>query len=163
MCAEIVIDWKGGDKLEAVLEKLQKQAEEAGVLKVGFFADAQYGDGTQVAQIAADNEFGATVMHPDGKPITIPPRPFFRNAIADNSPEWGKQLAGLIVATDYNIGDALDGMGERIKGQIVQSIDDTTDPPNSPRTLAIKHGSHPLIDTNVMRTGVGYEVVTGEK
>jgi len=90
--------------------------------------------------------------------ITIPPRPYFRNMIAAKSPEWGEELGKLMVRFDYDASDALAQMGERIKGQLQDSIVALRDPPNAASTLRQKAGSNPLVDTGHMLASVDYEV-----
>lgn len=101
--------------------------------------------------------FTQTVVVPAHK-ITVPPRPFFRNTIAAKSPEWGSDLGKLMVRYDFDAAQALGQMGERIKGQIQQSIVDLKDPPNKASTLRQKAGTNPLVDTGHMLNSVDYEV-----
>lgn len=90
--------------------------------------------------------------------ITIPPRPFFRNAIKRHGKEWGKDIAKLLKASDFRVASVLGTMGARIAGQIQQSIHDLTSPPLAASTVRRKGFSKPLIDTGYMWNSVGYEV-----
>jgi hypothetical protein len=119
----------GGDKLKAALGDIAKNLSNGAKLSVGFLADATYPDGTSVAMVAAIQEFGSK---------TIPPRPFFRNMIAEKSPEWPHAVGDLLKDNDFNAKVALEQTGAGIKGQLQQSIVDTMDPPLSPVTLMLR-------------------------
>jgi hypothetical protein len=90
--------------------------------------------------------------------IIIPPRPFFRTMIKENAGSWGPDFAKLIKDRGYESETAMAIMGERIQGQLQQSIIQLTDPPNAPSTIAKKGFDKPLIDKGVMLRSVGYEV-----
>lgn len=105
--------------------------------------------GQPVAMIAAFNEFGT------GK---SPPRPFFRNMIAAKQAEWPKGIAVQLKETNYNVARTLDRTGMAIAGQLRQSIVDTNSPALSPRTIARKGFSKPLVDTGHMLQSVDHEV-----
>lgn len=94
--------------------------------------------------------------------ITIPPRPFFRTMIAENSASWAPDLAVLLREKSYDAATALRIMGERISSQLQQSILNWSEPPNAKSTIARKGFNKPLIDTAVMYRSVDYEVSTNE-
>lgn len=142
---------KGGFALERRLGEIAAKLGDSPTLSVGFLEGATYPDGTSVPMVAATQEFGAPARN-------IPPRPFFRNMIADKSPGWADSLAATLKATNYDPTAALNLMGEGIKGQLQQSILDLTSPPLSPRTIARKGFDKPLIDTSVMINSVDYVV-----
>lgn len=119
-------------------------------LKVGFLRGATYPDGTSVPMVAAANEFGNPANNQ-------PPRPFFRNAIADNESKWQESMASL-VASGGDSENSLSLLGEIIADDIRGSIRQFTSPPLSPVTVARKGFSKPLIDTSHMLNGVDYEV-----
>lgn len=144
---------KGGDKLKKKLDALVAGlASGNNTVKVGFLSKATYPDGKPVAMIAAIQDFGAPSRG-------IPPRPFFRNMIRDNSNAWPGIMANLLVTTSYDTDKTLNLMGEGIKGQLQQSIRDTNTPPLSPKTVQRKGFSKPLIDTGNMINSVDWEVV----
>lgn len=122
---------------------------EGNTLKVGFLNEATYPDGTNVATVALFNEFGTT---------NIPPRPFMRTTIAQKSPDWGAALKKCLAATDGDGPAALALMGEGIKGQLVETINLWSDPPNAPSTEAKKGFNAPLRDTTLMLRSIDYEV-----
>jgi len=119
-----------------------------GQVSVGFMAGATYPDGTPVAAVAFWNEYGASG----------PPRPFFRQMIAKESPSWAYKMAKLAKATDYNGPQVLGMMGEDIKGALQQSINEFATPALAPDTVKAKGFSKPLIDTGHMLNSVTYEV-----
>lgn len=124
----------GGDKLMAILEK--KAAEFARVnnpkaLEVGFLEDATYPDGTSVAMVAAIQEYGAPG-------VGIPPRPFFRKMVAKHKSEWGPALGRYVRKTKGDLPMALAYLGERIAGELRESIISIQDPPLSPVTVMLR-------------------------
>jgi hypothetical protein len=129
---------KGGDKLEAALREISRKVSKPGKLRVGFLEGATYPTGTSVAMVAAIQEFGAPKAN-------IPPRPYFRNMIAEKSDEWAPAIGHLLPQNDYDVPKVLALAGEGIKGQLQQSIVDTTEPPLSPVTLMLRKmfGNHP--------------------
>lgn len=143
---------KGGDALRRRLENIAKRLDGKQEVRVGFLEGATYPDGTPVATVAAANEFG----RPDkGQP----PRPFFRQMIEENSPNWGRQIGKLLKANGGDSAAALDAMGSVIKGQLQRSINQFTSPPLAPSTIAAKGFDKPLIETAHMLRSVDYEVV----
>lgn len=117
-------------------------------LEVGFFEVSKYENGVYVASVASFNEYGTA---------KIPPRPFFRNAIAKNSNKWNDILANEL-RNSVDVELAYNRVGEIAKGDIVESIMQTNTPPNSPLTIAKKRSSKPLVDTSFMRSSVNYKV-----
>ena len=153
----------GGDKLEAALAKIAKNLTKASSVEVGFLEGATYPDGTSVPLIAALNEFGVPSHNQ-------PPRPFFRNAIADNSEKWPKNIATALKRNDYDAAIALDLVGAEIESEIRDSIETLTSPPLAPSTIAAKSRGgitkisgvlgpeKPLIDTGHMWNSVDHKV-----
>lgn len=141
----------GGAKLEATLRKLSESVSNASTLRVGFLEGATEADGTPVASVAFWNEFGTS---------KIPPRPFFRNMIAAESPHWGDDTGKALKHYDFDAASALDAMGQKIAGELAQSIIDTNTPPLSPTTIKRKGFDKALVDTGTMlRTASkGYDV-----
>lgn len=122
-----------------------------------FKYDERTGDVGHRFVRANNANFVQSVTVPAHK-ITIPARSYFRNMIASKSPEWGADLGKLMVRYEYDAGDALAQMGERIKAQLQDSIVELRDPPNAASTLKKKAGSNPLVDTGHMLNSVDYEV-----
>lgn len=146
--------FSGGEALEKKLAELADRLGESKTLRVGFLEGATYPDGKSVAMIAAGNEFGDPAMN-------RPPRPFFRNMIADKSPQWGDDIGKIAVETNYDTSTLLPLMGERIKDQLQGSIREFYDPPLSPYTIKEKGFDKPLIRDGVMLNGVDYDIKDG--
>ena len=142
---------KGGTLLARRLGEIAQKLGSDPTLSVGFLEGATYPDGTSVAMVAAINEFGAPARNQ-------PPRPFFRNMIADKSSAWGRAIADLLDETDYDATRTLELVGMGIKGQLQQSIRDLTTPPLKPSTVRRKGFDKPLVDTSVMINSVDYIV-----
>ena len=168
---------KTGDIAQA-LKKYTGQKNK--IVRVGFIDGAKDSNGTPVAQVAFWNEYGTK---------TSPPRPFFRSAITQNKSEWARRLVKLTQI--YDMDKSLGLIGENIKGDIISSILETNDPPNSEVTALLKDrfpmnpqditkadvykairdvqngktgGNHrkPLVWTGDMVKRVSYEVVDDE-
>lgn len=141
---------RGGDKFRQRLAELAAQATTTKV-RVGIIEQANYDglDGESVAQVAFWNEYGTA---------TIPPRPFFRNTIAEHKDEWPKQAATLMEANGGDVRQTLELMGEGVKGQIVETIQDFREPPNATATVKQKGFDKPLIDTGTLWRSIDYEV-----
>ncbi|MDL0009652.1 hypothetical protein NVR49_24000, partial [Enterobacter roggenkampii] len=101
-------------------------------LKVGFLEDATYPDGTSMPMVAASNEFGNPASG-------SPPRPFFRNAIAEKSSEWSKKAETLMKFHDGDTELVLNLIGEIIKDDIQESIRTIQEPPLSPVTVLLRN------------------------
>ena len=138
--------------MDEVMDALDKAASsfENLQLKVGLLEGATYPDGTPVPMVAATNEFGNPANNQ-------PPRPFFRNAIANHESEWQEATAKLI-ENGGEVRDALSLLGEIIVDDIKESIRTLDSPPLSPVTIARKGFDKPLIDTSNMLNSVSYEV-----
>lgn len=188
----VEVEIEGGDKLNKYLRNLASRLGNGGEVAVGFFEGATYpaqqkkhdaagvkiqgrnagkrrarnlsathgvddeGDeqALHVAQVAFWQEFGTEKG--------IPPRPFFRNFIADQMPTWAQKLGMAARYTGYRPKQMLEILGADMKGHLVESINILQDPPLSDRTVKEKGFSKPLIDTAVMIRSVGWEVNTGE-
>lgn len=148
--AEVTIS--GGEKLERRLREISETVASGAELRVGFLSTATYPDGKYVASVAAWQEFGT------GR--GIPPRPFFRGMIKRNSALWPSEVGSLLTSHNYDATVTLSLMGERIAGQLRQSITELVSPPLAAATARRKGFSKPLVDTGHMLNSVDYEVTT---
>ena len=142
---------KGGAKMRAVLDRAEKaKSARKKQIKVGFFSDAEYPDGTKVAAVAAINEYGLG---------DNPERPFFRQSIAELEKGLPKELRGIIDPQTMTVSAAdADRIGSFAVSIIRGRIQDLKDPPNAASTVILKRGkSNPLVDTGEMRDAVGWE------
>lgn len=142
------------DSIENFLNNVASHLDSKQV-KVGFIDGATYLDGTQVAMVAASNEYG----RPENNQ---PPRPFFRNAIAEHESEWTDAIARGIRA-GYPVDQVLGVVGAQIQGDVQESITQLMIPPLAASTLATRKrkgnkSTKPLVDTKVMIGDVNYEV-----
>lgn len=90
--------------------------------------------------------------------VTIPSRPFMRNAIEKNRDRWGALLSTNLKKTGGDLDKALNLTAEKISSQIQDEIRDMMTPPNAQSTVRKKGRDKPLIDTGHMLNSVGYEV-----
>jgi hypothetical protein len=145
----VTIQIKGGDRLRRYMRDTARRMGSGAVLNVGILASAKYPNGLHVAQNAFWQEFGTKNM---------PARPFLRRTIDAHSGKWGENLGRIAVAQHYDVRRTLTLMGEGIKGQIVQTIVELTDPPLAPSTVAQKGFDKPLIETGLLQRSVDYEI-----
>lgn len=137
------------DKVMDALDKAASSFENL-QLKVGFLEGSTYDGVIPVPMVAATNEFGNPANNQ-------PPRPFFRNAIANHESEWQEETAKLI-ENGGEVREVLSLLGEIIADDIKESIRTLDSPPLSPVTIARKGFDKPLIDTSNMLNSVSYEV-----
>lgn len=140
----------GSDGVMKALEDIARKMG-GGEVSVGFMEGATYPEGTPVAAVAFWNEYGVPSRNQ-------PPRPFFRQMIAAESPTWAPKMAKLAKATDYDGPKVLALMGEDIKGALQQSINDFTTPALKESTVEAKGFAKPLIDTSHMLNSIAIEV-----
>lgn len=137
----------------------------AGV-RVGFFEGSKYDDGTPVALVAAVQEFGSPKQG-------IPPRPFMRQAIAQNGRWWARlveagmnELANGKQATAHQVWDKV---GLKAAGDVRKAISKVTAPALKKSTVArrlakmadnktVGNLTKPLVETGVMLNAVTHEV-----
>ncbi|WP_237386222.1 hypothetical protein [Xenorhabdus sp. Sc-CR9] len=131
-------------------------------LKVGFFENAKYPDGTPIAYVAAIQELG----YPEGG---IPPRPFMRPAMSENQAKYGNLLsraAQAAIKGDISVSDGLVQVGSVAAGDIKRAIQAVATPPLKDSTVAARAGRHskgkatnkPLVDTGQMLQAVTFAV-----
>ena len=143
---------KGGQKLENALARIARKLDRTGTLQVGYFAGATYPTGVSVPMVAAIQNFGAPSRG-------IPPRPFFSNAVAKNKRNWPKEIKDKLVATNYDTAETLNYIGERIVGEVQESITSGHFVKLKPATIARKGFDTPLIDTGRMLQSVSKRIV----
>lgn len=137
----------------ALLLGLAKLAEEPYVT-LGIHEDEgrqRDGDGPTVAEYATFNEFG----------MGVPERSFLRSTVDEHRDEIARRLETAI--TDQldgrrTVGQGLERLGLWATGRVKMKIRDLRDPPNAPRTIALKGSDNPLIDTGRMRNSIAYKV-----
>ncbi len=149
-----MVQMKGGDKWQSVLDRIAGRVGPGISVDVGFMGSATYPDGTSVVLVAALNEYGTA---------TQPPRPFFRNAIDENSSQWPDDLGKILKAVGYDAPRAMALMGKRVQEQIQGSINKLREPPLAESTVERKGFDKPLIEHSTMIRAVTYKVNTGDE
>lgn len=167
------------ERLRLTLEGLAKAQ-----VKVGFFPQAKYPDGTPVAYAATVQEFGS----PKGK---IPPRPFMRPTVDAKQKEWATTVAAVARQSivDGEPLNVVEILGQTASGDIASTIRDIQSPALSPVTVLLRQwrkggvqvtrktvalaarliaagaatvpggtAAKPLVDSGVMFNAVSYEV-----
>lgn len=135
-------------KVGSLANALKKYSEMNASVRVGVLENATYPDGTPVAMVAFWNEYGTK---------TSPVRAFFRTTVSDQKKNWVLSVQNLMKMHD-DPKKVMGLIGEHMRGQIVQSINTWTDPPNAPYTVAMKGFNKPLVDQGIMMRSISFEV-----
>lgn len=141
-----VID-HGYDKYYKAVEELNSN-----VVQVGLFASV----GDKVLTKGIVNEFGTTRAG-KGNNITIPERSFIRSTYNKQYKKVAKRFDQIFLSfarKQYNVKGRMKLIGVEQENATKQTITDMKTPPNSPRTIAQKGSSHPLIDTGELRSKI---------
>ena len=139
-------------KVGSLSAALSKYKDMNASVRVGVLENATYPDGTPVAMVAFWNEYGTR---------TSPVRAFFRTTVSEQKKNWVLSVQNLMKMHN-NPQQVMGLIGEHMKGNIVQSINTWSDPPNSAYTIAKKGSSKPLIETGVLMRSIKSEVGEGE-
>jgi len=143
--------------------KLEKALSDAAgnrkFVSVGFHKDAKYDNGTQVATVAAVQEFG----YPEKN---IPARPFMRPTITKKMASWKslmQTLAKKVIAGEITVDDALISIGARSAENFREAIKEIKTPPIAESTRRARErkrnlkkgslsetGAKPLVDSGIM-------------
>lgn len=146
------------EQIERVLRELESKE-----VRVGFFENAVYDDGTPVAYVAAIQEHGDP-----GR--SIPARPFMRPTFSAQQAALKNNLArGVRAALHERITtDAmLDQIGRNMAGEVVRTIESITEPELEESTIAARASRRkspgvsrkPLVDTGYLIQSVDSAVV----
>ncbi len=158
-----------GVKLLNAIQRLEKKS-----VAVGWFEKSHYDDGTQVATVAAQNEFG----NPNKN---IPARPFMRPTLIKDKKKWEKLTtdgAKKILKGELTIDNVLNFLGQQVTKDIKDTISKIYHPALAERTILarIERSSKlsrikgpiksatlgsvtkPLIDTGVMFNTITHEL-----
>lgn len=134
-----------------------KDRTKPGGLKVGLVAGLgehpNSDDGTTIVEVGAFNEFGS---------IGVPERPFLRTTIAqyhNNYTQIIKQMLSDIIMGKKSVVQAVGILGIKSQADVVSTINNWDDPPNSPETIDRKGSSQPLVDTGIMKKSINWEAV----
>jgi hypothetical protein len=143
----------GAKQLEKVLSELKSNK----VGKVGWFKSAKYEDGTQVAYVAAIQEFGDPGNN-------IPARPFMRPTLRSKQNGWREninQLAKLVIKGESSLENLFETVGLKAAGDIREKITTIQSPKLADATIAARlrkradkktvgNLTKPLVDTEVL-------------
>ena len=135
-------------KVGSLASALKKYSEMNASVRVGVLESATYPDGTPVAMVAFWNEYGTK---------TSPVRAFFRTTVSDQKKNWVLSVQNLMKMHD-DPKKVMGLIGEHMRGQIVQSINTWTDPPNAPYTVRMKGFQKPLVDSGQLMRSISFEV-----
>lgn len=150
--AHVAVGFLEGATYPVEQERADKEGHKIAGKNVQFRRARNKASALHVAQVAFWNNWGTA---------TTPARPFFTDMVERKSPRWGVTLGNFLRKSNYDAERSLAAMGEVIKGQLQQSINKWSSPPNAPYTVAMKGFNKPLIDTAVMLRSVDYQVMDG--
>lgn len=147
----------GDVDIKAIISELASKA-----VKVGFFPDARYVDGTPVAYIATIQEYG----YIGGG---IPARPFFKPSLEKGAQKYRDGFAAAFRRTvkgTQTVSQGLEQIGLVAKGDIQDGIKGVTSPALKQSTIDQRASRHskglasdkPLVDTGKMLQSVTYVV-----
>lgn len=142
---------------DKIIDFLNRVANELGnkQVRIGFVEGETYPDGTSVASVAAQNEYGDPSKR-------IPARPFFRNAISNNQDAW-KDTISRGIRAGAPVDQVLEVVGALAASDVYVSITQLMDPALSARTIRERQergnmSTKPLEDTKVMLNSIKYQV-----
>lgn len=118
--------------LDVLIDRLE--ALEGLSSKIGWFESAKYDEGTPVAAVAVQNEFGNPQQN-------IPPRPFMRPTIATNENSWKRYLQESsidVINGTKTPAVIMEEVSALAAGQIRDSISDLHAPTLSPVTIRLR-------------------------
>lgn len=130
---------KGGSLSVGILEKDASQAAEGAK------------GGITLGDVATWNEFG----------MGVPERSFIRGWFDETSDANRKtftQLWQRVLKGQLTPARAFELLGLRFQGDVQKRIVAGIAPPNSPRTIALKGSSTPLVDTGQLKSAISYQV-----
>lgn len=102
-------------RLQKAIDQLASNTD---AVKVGWFESSRYPDGTQVAEVAVIQEFGAESRN-------IPWRPFMRPTVIQQQQAWAKVVEYQVTRVmngDANVSQALEAFGSKVAGDIRYTI-----------------------------------------
>lgn len=149
---------KGMGAIEKQLELMSKSYVLVGFQQGGVTRSETKGKRTKQAglsmpEIAAQNEFGTN---------EIPARPFMRTSFDENIQKINKAIQNeyeKIIDGKSTVKKSLTLIGLFMENLIKMKIRAIQTPPNSPKTIALKKSSKPLIDFGQMIQSVHSKVV----
>jgi hypothetical protein len=164
MAGSVTRDRKNADILKKAMADIERHC-----VKIGFFENSKYEDGTPVAYIAAIQEFGYEAGG-------IPSRSFMRTTQKENTKRWTDMAFKAFVACGkgrISAEDAYDRLGMDAQKAVFKKIKSIKLPELADGTIAARKRAKanggkgataaitkPLIDTGTMLAAVSYEVAT---
>ena len=145
------------DKDLGMKDLFKRLEAEENVVDIGIHSD----EDQKLIVIAAANEFGATIEHPKGYTITIPPRPYIRSTVDENETKYqrvSKNLMGQMISKKMTKPMALEIMGQLIEGDIKRKIISLRSPPNAPSTIRAKGSDNPLVNTGLLGGSIRFVI-----
>lgn len=153
----VVIKRKGLDALRKKMERAKGYYVTAGVQES---TSARHGGDLTNAELAVIHEFGTS---------TIPARPFVFPTYAENADKYGELLGKLTQklkwdsASTEDLEKALGVVGLKMANDMKAKIRAGIPPALSPKTIARKGSSKPLIDSGQLINSIKHKVGRGDE
>jgi hypothetical protein len=150
--------WNGPRPLAGKAETAKRanaQPRQVPAAQVAFWQE--YGTTSGTVSFAFEGGENTTEMN------HIPPRPFFRTMIDQQSGTWGKLMAAALKLNNLDSKKALALMGLKIGEQLQQSINTFSGVPLAQSTIDRKGFDKPLIDSHNMIRAVEFVVDEGAR
>ena len=153
---------KKGIDLSKIIQDVNKS-----VLTVGWGETARYDDGTPIAAIAAQNEFGNASKG-------IPPRSFMRTSIIEKEAQWkntSAKLFKMVFSEKQTTAGAMESLGLLVAGNVREKIASITSPALKESTVKARlrgnkkkgvnpvTSAKPLVHTKYMINSLTSEVI----
>lgn len=154
---------KGFKEFQNQVQRMKREP----IIKAGILAEDanKETDGPlNLAGIAAVNEFGTNRAGPNRNTV-IPERSFIRSTMDSERATFIRMTKNALtnISLGGDIFRELGRIGLAISSAIKKTITDLRDPANSPRTIAGKGSSNPLIDKGRMRASINHKVVFSDE
>lgn len=142
--AELFVGYTDNKKYDAVEEPFYSKVAKPNTIdpRHPYGQPRYFGKRKEVtaAQVAAFNEYGGG---------HTPPRPFIRTCLQKNFHKWVRYFDKNWLQTP-DIRQTLWKLGDKIKGDLSETVIGWTTPPNAPSTVMAKGFNNPLVDSGNM-------------
>ena len=146
---KIQVRVSGGDRALSKLRRM-RNTRSVGSVKAGILNKERYPDGTFVAHVANENEFGNS---------RIPARPAFRQAAAEIAERVREEIINEIGGHKFGVDTiTAERVGHAMLNITRRRIVELRRPPNAASTIRKKKSRNPLIDTRRLHDSLTFRI-----
>jgi len=157
----------GWEKIQKELVKFKELCVKVGIVEGSgkekkFVQKTSKSGGKTKVKVDTDIDLALVAMCLEEGTKNIPSRPFIRSWVDNHKEQIDKMLTSAfnrVLSGKWTAEEAMKRIGEFAQAGIKKNIIDGKFEPNSPKTIAKKGSSKPLIDTGTLRNSIRYEVV----